>query len=382
MTASGVHIFEATPVPLGLFVGSYLTFSETFIYDQLQRQERFRALVCGYRRDPAAARFPYAPVVTLGPVERARYLLLGQSPTFLSALRAHGARLIHAHFGTNGAYAAPFARALGVPLAVTFHGHDVGGLLPASRLAPRYLRYRRAAGAMLRQAAVLLCASTELADTLVRERLAPTSKIRVHRLGVDTSRLAFVERPARAPTALLVGRFVEKKGFEYGLRAIAEARREVPDLAAVLVGDGPLGPALRALARDLGLEGAVTFRGVLDAEGVHQAMREADLLLAPSVVAAGGDRESGVIVIKEAAATGLPALGTLHGGIPEIIDDGETGFLVPERDVRALSERLVLLARDPALRAAMGRAARARIERDYDTRRQNALLEEILLGLL
>ncbi|MDY0002875.1 MAG: glycosyltransferase [Polyangia bacterium] len=371
-----------SPLPIGMFVGSYLTFSETFIHDQLEHQRRLCALVCAYRRDEAAVRFPYEPVVILGPLERARYLLLGQAPSFSRALRRHGARLIHAHFGTNGALAAPFARALGVPLAVTFHGHDVGGLLPASRFEPRYLRYRATAGAMLRQAAVLLCASEELADRLVGEGLAPATKIQVHRLGVDTGRFGFVERPERPPTALMVGRFVEKKGFEYGLRALAQARREAPDLRAVLVGDGPLGPALRALSRDLGLEDAVAFRGALSADGVHGEMVCADLLLAPSVVAASGDRESGVIVIKEAAATGLPAVGTIHGGIPEIIDDGETGFLVPERDVDALAEKLGLLARDASIRASFGRAARARMERDYDTRRQNERLEELLLALL
>lgn len=370
------------PMPLGLFVGSYLSYSETFIYDQLRHQRRFRALVCGYRRDPAAARFPYDPVVTLDLPERLRYLVMGQSPTFSRRLRAHGTRVVHAHFGTNGAYAAPFARALGVPLAVTFHGHDVGGLLPSARLSPRYLRYRPLAGAMLRQAAALLCASAELADILIGRCDAPRERVLVHRLGVDTTRFAFTDRPDRPPTALMVGRLVEKKGFRYGLEAVAKVRREVPELRAVVVGEGPEGPRLRALAEQLGLTDAVTFKGALTADGVHKAMLEADVLLAPSVVGKRGDRESGVIVLKEAGATGLVTLGSWHGGIPEIIDHEETGFLVKERDVDALAHHLSLLVRDPALRARLGRAARARMERDYDTARQNARLEEILAGLL
>ena len=88
-----------------------------------------------------------------------------------------------------------------------------------------------------------------------------------------------------------------------------------------------------------------------------------------------GERESGLIVVKEAAASGVPAVGSVHGGIPEIIDEGVTGFLVQERDVDALSERLGELLADEALRERMGVAARAKMEREYDVRKQVAELE-------
>jgi glycosyltransferase involved in cell wall biosynthesis len=147
-------------------------------------------------------------------------------------------------------------------------------------------------------------------------------------------------------------------------------------------GDGPLAAGLRRLARELGIEGAVRFTGALDPDGVRGEMERAHVLVAPSVVARDGDRESGVIVLKEAAATGLPTVGTRHGGIPEIIDDGRTGFLVPEREVEPLARALRSLVRDGSLRSRMGAAARERMEREYDTVVQNRRLEDLLEGVL
>jgi colanic acid/amylovoran biosynthesis glycosyltransferase len=370
------------PIPIGVFVGTWLPYSETFVHDQIVRQERFRATVCARSLTRDAGTFPYERVVALGPAERMRYLVLGRSPTFSDRLRRDGVRLIHAHFGTNGTYALGFAEELGCPLVVTFHGHDVAGLLPSNRFTLRYFRYQLLARRMLERASLLVCSSQELADVLVGRLGAPEARIRVHRLGIDLARFRPVDRPEGPPRLLMVGRLVEKKGFEYGLRAFAEASRGLPDVTLHIVGDGPLAAGLRRLARELGIEGAVRFTGALDPDGVRGEMERAHVLVAPSVVARDGDRESGVIVLKEAAATGLPTVGTRHGGIPEIIDDGRTGFLVPEREVEPLARALRSLVRDGSLRSRMGAAARERMEREYDTVVQNRRLEDLLEGVL
>jgi colanic acid/amylovoran biosynthesis glycosyltransferase len=117
------------------------------------------------------------------------------------------------------------------------------------------------------------------------------------------------------------------------------------------------------------------FLGVLRPEEVAERVSTSDVLLAPSVVTRSGDRESGLIVAKEAAACGVPVLATMHGGLPDIIEDGQTGFLVPERDVQRLSERLGRLIADPALRQQMGGAARLKMEREYDVRERVTELE-------
>jgi colanic acid/amylovoran biosynthesis glycosyltransferase len=370
------------PVPLGLFVGDWLRLSETFIYDQLRFQRDLCAHVCARSLHKEGAFFPYPRVSALGLVEAAVYWASGQAPRFLHALRSAGTRLIHAHYGLNGVKALPFVRALDCPLVVTFHGHDVAGLFRQNRFTLRYYQYQRGARRMFERASLLLCASAELAQLLVERFAAPAARVRVHRLGIDLERFTKVERPERAPTVLMVGRLVEKKGMSFGLRAFAEARAQEPEARLSIVGDGPLRHALESESERLGLASAVRFLGALPSEGVRAAMLEADVLLCPSVETERGDRESGVLVLKEAAATGLATIGTRHGGIPEIIDHGQTGYLVPERDVGALAEALGELLANHTQRVRLGDAARAKMEREYDARRQNAALEQLLLSTL
>jgi colanic acid/amylovoran biosynthesis glycosyltransferase len=164
----------------------------------------------------------------------------------------------------------------------------------------------------------------------------------------------------------MVGRFIEKKGFEYGVRAFAQALQRGARGELVLIGNGEREAKLRALVEELQIGHAVHFAGVLASHDVAKLLSESDVLMAPSVVAIDGNRESGVIALKEGSAAGLAVLGTYHGGIPEIIDDGVTGYLVAERDVATLGERLHRLLSDRALCEQLGRAGRAKMEREYD----------------
>jgi colanic acid/amylovoran biosynthesis glycosyltransferase len=367
------------PLSLALFVGSWLPWSETFIYDQVRRQQRFHAHVFARERSRQAAHFPYPDVTTLGPLARAGYFVRGHAPAFEAAFTRARPRLVHAHFGPNGALALPLARSHGVPLAVSFHGHDVPALLPDQPPTLRYARYRRRAAALFEHASLLLCASAELADLLVRHAEAPAAKIVVHRLGVDLDGFAAVERDPAPFRVLMIGRLVPKKGMAYGIEAFGRVLAQRPEARLVIVGDGPLRTELTALCARMGIAHAIDFRGGLPHAAVREELLRASVLLAPSVVAPDGDRESGMIVVKEAGAARLPVVASRHGGIPEILEDGVTGYLCAERDVDALGARLLALADAPALREELGAAARAKIEREYDGARQHAELERLLL---
>ena len=126
----------------------------------------------------------------------------------------------------------------------------------------------------------------------------------------------------------------------------------------------------------------MTFLGGAPHEAVRVEMASAHAVLAPSVTTAAGDRESGLIVLKEAAALGVAAVASRHGGIPEIIDEGRTGHLVPERDVELAAVRLLALLKDPDRSREMGRLAREKAERRYDQRVQTRRLEELMLETL
>ncbi|HEY4102731.1 MAG TPA: glycosyltransferase [Polyangiaceae bacterium] len=285
--------------------------------------------------------------------------------------------IVHCHFGPIGTVGAEL-RALGAfkaPLLTQFHGFD----------ASSYLRvrgediYRE----LFREADVLLCVSERIEKRL-RDMGCEARKTRVHHTGVKVAATPFSTRtPAstRPIEVLTVGRLVEKKGIEFGLRAIARLAADCPQLRYTIVGDGPEEARLRALSRELGLGERVTFAGALPRDQVSQLMQRAQVLLAPSVVAQNGDEEGIPVVLMEAMACGLPVVSSEHAGIPELIKDSISGLLAPERDVEALVAQLKLLLAEPNLARELALAAREVIERDYDVERLNADLLSLYQNL-
>jgi colanic acid/amylovoran biosynthesis glycosyltransferase len=277
--------------------------------------------------------------------------------------------VVHCHFGTVGRLAA-FLREIGVlrgRLVTTFHGVDLSACL---REDPSLYDH------LLRHGDLFLPISDVWRQKLLSLGCRPGQTV-VHRMGVEPERFAFRTRRPEAgePVKLLtVGRLVEKKGVEYGLRAAAELARRGIKIDYVVAGDGPLRPHLERLAAALEIGPSVRFMGWRNEEQVAALMAERDMLLAPSVTDAIGDQEGIPVTIMEAMAAGMPVVSTWHSGIPELVEHGATGFLAPERDAVALAEAIQRIVRDD-LWAAMGHAGRHRVELDYDVRRLDDTLE-------
>lgn len=283
------------------------------------------------------------------------------------------------HFGPTARFAQALrdARALDGPIAAVFHGWDLSQFLRRAGAHP----YARLFAAGER----FLPISERWAGRL-RALGCPPARIVVHHMGVDPARLPFDVRtlsPGEPLRLVSVARLVEKKGIEFGIRAVAAYAR-TPGARALdyrIVGDGPLKPALSDLARELGVPDVVTFVGPRTHEGVVEELTRAHVLIAPSVVSADGDEEGIPVVLMEALATGLPVIATAHSGIPELVDDGVSGILVDERDPAALAGAIARLVADVGAWADMGRRGRRRIEADYDVRRLNDRLVGLLEGM-
>jgi glycosyltransferase involved in cell wall biosynthesis len=302
-----------------------------------------------------------------GPYQR---LLAGRRPA-----------LIHAHFGIEGVYALPLARRLGIPLVTTFHGFDATLSTAALLTSPAWANYPLFRGRLARQGDLFLAASG-----FIRERLLamgfPAARTRVHYIGVDCQAIQPRDPAEETPTILHVARLVEVKGAQYLIRAFARLAGQFPTVDLAIVGDGPLKSSLQSLAKSLGLSDRVRFLGALPHAQVMGWMRKAAMLVLPSVRTSTGRVEGLGMVLAEAAATGVPAIGSRVGGIPEGIADGQTGFLVPEKDPQALAQRLADLLDDPALRLRMGAQARAFALERFDIMRQTEKLEAFYDGLL
>jgi glycosyltransferase involved in cell wall biosynthesis len=356
---------------VALFNTNFLPYSQTFVYEEIRQHTRYVVEVfCRARL--LADRFPFDPVHVGGPL----YAIACRSRAFDARFRTRPFALVHAHFGLGAVYARPFARRHGLPLVVTFHGYDVPLLSSPRRWLPQHLRYAIQGPKVLAEMVLGLCASVELRDMLVAMGV-PKERLRVHRLGIDLTQFQPGRRVEGTLRVIMIGRFVEKKGFDDGLRAFAQVAGEVPALALTIIGDGPEAGKLRRLAGALGIRHRVEFTGPLAPEVVADRLRASHVLLAPSVVDRHGNRESGLIVVKEASACATVPIGTRHGGIPEIIDDGLTGFLVAEHDVESLAARLRRVVTDPALRERLGTAAREKMRREYDTTARVRSLEAL-----
>jgi colanic acid/amylovoran biosynthesis glycosyltransferase len=281
-------------------------------------------------------------------------------------------------FGMDAPHALRLRRlgVLGGQLVVAFRGADTTKYV--ARRGPRV--YART----FRHARLLLPVCDFLGRKLVALG-APPERVLVHRTGIDLRKWPWRERAQRGhgPLRLVtVGRLVEKKGIEYALRAIRILKDRGVDVEYRVLGDGPRRDRLDRLARELGIGDRVTLQGRHSQEKVRDVLDASDVLVAASVTAADGDEEGIPNVLKEAMASGMPVVATRHAGIPELVEDGVSGLLVPERDAVALADALDWLAREPGRWAAMGRAGRAKIELEYDIHRLNDRLAGLLQNLI
>ena len=132
----------------------------------------------------------------------------------------------------------------------------------------------------------------------------------------------------------------------------------------------------------MGVERQIKLLGWKTHEDVKQLLEESHVMVAPSLTSDGGDQEGIPNAIKEAMATGLPVISTFHSGIPELVADGVSGLLVPERDAASLADALAYLMSHPEVCKRMGKAGRMQVEQEFDTNSLNKKLEELYLGLM
>ncbi|MBA3685798.1 MAG: glycosyltransferase [Planctomycetes bacterium] len=334
---------------------------------------RLRMGFCGLSR--LATRHPLAALQAWNPL-RFRGLAGGR----LAAMAAAAVALprpdaVLGCFGPMGELACS-VRALGIfdaPVLTSFHGVDAYGK-DMEHLRARYRLLRR-------QGDVFLPVSRHMAKHLqdvglpIRRTAVLCTPIRCERFPWHAPRRRPVGQPARL---VGLGRLVAKKGFDDGLRVVAELVKRGVALHYEIVGDGVEEPRLRALAAELGIMHQVTFAGQRSHAEVRSALEQSDLLLSTNRVAANGDCEGIPNTIKEAMASGVPVVATRHSGTPELIEDGVCGLLADEGDIAALADACVRMLGDNALAHACAVEARRRVEQMFDERRLNDRLAALL----
>ena len=279
-------------------------------------------------------------------------------------LKAQGVGHLHCHFENAGCSVAMLTSELtGVPFSFTVHG-------PSIFFEP----HRWKLGTKIEKARFVAAISDfARSQGMIFANQGHWDKMHIVHCGVDPARYGRGDHAA-GQHLVFVGRLAAVKGVAMLLRAVAGLAPRYPDLKLTLIGDGPERNALEALQRDLGLGDRVTFAGPKTQEDVAETLSTADLFVLPSFA------EGVPVVLMEAMASGLPVVATRIAGIPELVEDGVSGRLVPPGNLAALSEAIAALLDDPAAARAMGESGRATVEAEFDIAHEAAKIGRLFDG--
>lgn len=288
-------------------------------------------------------------------------IYLAEACVLQHRLMAQGVQHLHAHFGTNSATVAMLASILsGIPYSFTVHGPEEFDQAPLLSLGEKVAR------------AKFVAVISEFGRKALSGYCEPSDrdKIVVVPCGLDTGFLSHVPTPVPDEGGfVVVGRFCEQKGYGVLCEAMALLAAQKVPFAVTMIGDGELRPIIEAQITRSGLQAHVTLVGWKNSEGVRRALESARTLVLSSL------GEGLPVVIMEALAMGRPVVTTDVAGIPELVENGVNGFMVPSGSAEALAEAMKkALGTSAAELTQMGLVGRDRVLAKHDVNRSAELL--------
>lgn len=285
-------------------------------------------------------------------------------------LRRRRVDVVLAEYGTTAAWLVEPCLRARVPLVAHFHGVDAYHQEILSTYATDYRR-------LFTTAAGIVAVSRHMERQLLALG-APKERISYNPYGVDLTQFVPTDASANEPVFIAVGRFVDKKAPHLTLLAFHRVLEACPEARLAYVGDGYLLEACKQLAEALGIADRVAFHGVRSHPEVATLMSKARAFVQSSTTTTYGDSEGTPLAVLEAGAAALPVVSTRHGGIEDVVIPDVTGFLVNEKDVAAMAERMATLALEAKLAGSMGRRAREHVAAHYSVEKSIETLYGIL----
>lgn len=353
------------------------------IYRQVTALQRWKTFIITKERF-GQKRFPFEDIELLPkarkPLVKRFYLKYiqkaaplhyrGEMEQLIELFERRQADLMHIYFGHTGVHLRSFLKWWDRPTVVSFHGADV---MPRAH-RPEYIGQMQE---LFAHTSLVLARSHSLVDRL-KNIGCPAEKIRLNRTGIPLADFPIIEREFPKDGAwhfVQACRLITKKGLRTAIRAFAEVRKEYPKATFTIAGEGPLREELIRLAGELGVGDAVSFPGFLGQKQLTALYASAHIFVHPSQLTAHQDQEGVPNSMLEAMATGLPVAATFHGGIPEAVQDGVSGYLVPEHNAPALAAVLKQLVQKPDLIRQMGGFAAESVRAEFEQNCAIAKLE-------
>jgi colanic acid/amylovoran biosynthesis glycosyltransferase len=379
---------DSHPV-VACYCATFLKPEMLHIYRQITALKRCRPVVIAQKREQAE-RYAFEPVhIVAKPtthfLRRFWFRKVRDAPWQISDAELHAllrvltktdARLLHIYFGHIAVHLLPLIRGWTKPSIVSFHGADV--MVDMDKPA-----YREATRQMLDAVKFVLVRSESLRREVIHLG-CDEKKIELQRTGIPLDEFPFRERtsPQNGEWRFVQAcRLIEKKGLPVTLRAFASFLRKYPDATLTIAGEGPLLGQLQGLARELKIDNRVSFTGFISQDQLRDIFYASHIFLHPSETGRDGNQEGIPNSLLEAMASGLPVFATQHGGIPEAIEHGVSGVLVPERDDDELARALRNAVEDPDFLSRIARTGAEVVAQEFDQRIQVRRLEDVYLGI-
>lgn len=286
-----------------------------------------------------------------------------------TVLKEHNIGIILAQYGPTGVAMMPICKKLDLPLVVHFHGLD------ASRF-DILSKYEKSYKEMFEFVKAVIVVSRSMAEK-ISQLGCPPDKIKLNYYGVND--LFFKTMPSYdSNNFIAAARFVEKKGPELTIRAFSKVVQHYPQAKLFMIGNGPLLEKCKQMVLDLSMEKNIFFPGVVRHDLMAGYMEKSLAFVQHSITASNGDSEGTPVAILEASAAALPVISTFHAGIPDVVIDGITGFLVKEKDIDGMSLAMQNILSDKNLAAEMGKSGRERILSGFTMSNYCSVLKQFL----
>ncbi len=375
-------------------ISEYLITNHSYIYDYLLEDEEFRKVVIARALFPGRENFPFSPLHGFFPWYRIYPYVNKYFPSFFDSLadayfkkwvKKENADLLHAHFGSFGAKLVDLKKDLGLPMVVGFYGDDASSYPARPEWGDLYQQ-------MFKEVEAFIAICEDMKKKLVSFG-CPAEKIHIAHVATDLEKYSYKKREIENKGTennpveyLMVATFTEKKGHRILIPAFANLLEQRKHANLTIIGFGTLKEQIEQLVAENNLQNKVEIIDTANHPNFFSLfvknLHEKDIFVHPSLTTADGDAEGTPTVIMAASASGMPVISTWHAGIPEVVEDKVTGYLVAEKDVSALTKRMVMLYDQPELWNNIGSAGRKKMKKEFSREALNSSLQKIYNSVL